>query len=211
MRSDIARQATRIDSDDGRRVTVRVEFIKGPSTRYRSILHRPDGLVVELDGGSYNKVGGHPDSVPHDFAHFVVEHELGLTGGVWGVLVAGGLFRHAKVISGRQAPHAARRSRAIIDAAGDRIMQAELRTRVVCDAARGDLTSAPEALRRAAGEKWPPDALTVGAFDRCRTRLRAAAVDWGELAPGGSLVERWELPVDRALTARRPVSARRGR
>ena len=81
----------------------RIDFIKGEGTRYRSVLHRPDGVVVELDGGSYNKV---PQPVPHDLAHLIVEDELGLTQGVWGVLVAGGLFRHTKVIAGRQAPHA---------------------------------------------------------------------------------------------------------
>src|SRR5690606_21385448 len=93
-----------------------IEFFNGETTRYRSVLHRPDGLTVELEGGSYNKIGGRPGSVPHDAAHLIVEDELGLTRGVWGVLVAGGLFGHATVIAGRQAPHAGRRGRAIIDA-----------------------------------------------------------------------------------------------
>src|SRR5688572_19111047 len=95
---------------------VRVEFVKGQTPRYRSVLHRADGVVVEFEGGSYNKVGGRHDAVPHDLAHLIVEDELGLAGGVWGVLAAGGLFRHAKVIAGRQAPHAAERGRAIVEA-----------------------------------------------------------------------------------------------
>jgi hypothetical protein len=78
-----------IRDDDGR-VTVCVEFIKTATTRYRSVLHCPEGIVVEFDGGSYNKIGGRPEAVPHDLAHLVVEDELELTAGVWGVLVAGG-------------------------------------------------------------------------------------------------------------------------
>lgn len=95
----------------GGRVTVCVEFIKSATTRYRSVLQRPDGLAVEFEGGAYNKIGGRPEAVPHDLVHLIVEDELRLSGGVWGVLVAGGLFRHARVTAGRQAPHAAERGR----------------------------------------------------------------------------------------------------
>ena len=38
---------------------------------------------------------------------FVVEDGLGLEAGLWGVLAAGGVFGHAKVIAGRDA-HAVR-------------------------------------------------------------------------------------------------------
>jgi hypothetical protein len=187
--------------DHGQRVAARVDFTKGETTRYRSVLHRPDGVAVEFEGGSYNKVGGRPGAVPHDVAHLVVEDELALTGGVWGVLVAGGLFRHARVISGRQAPHAAARGRAIIDAAGDRITQAEILTRAVCDVVRGDLPAHRAALRSAIGDRWWTDALTADALDRCRTRLRAAAADWAALPTRGTLTGRWDHPIDPALAA----------
>jgi hypothetical protein len=68
-------------------MTVRVGFMKGEGTRYRSVLGRPDGVEIEFSGGSYNKIGGRPGSVPHDIAHLIVEDELALTSGVWGVLV----------------------------------------------------------------------------------------------------------------------------
>jgi hypothetical protein len=35
-----------------------IDFIKGSTRRYRSVLHRADGVEIELDGGSYNKIGG---------------------------------------------------------------------------------------------------------------------------------------------------------
>ncbi len=167
------------------------------------MLHRPDGLRVELDGGSYNKVGDPPAPVPHDLAHLIVEDELALTGGVWGVLVAGGLFGHAKVVAGRQAPHAARRGREIIDAAGERIMQAEVLTRAVCDVTRGELPDDVPALRKGIGNRWWTDALTAAALERCATRLRAGAAEWAALPAGATLSARWVHPVDAALTKRR--------
>jgi hypothetical protein len=189
------RPATR---DRRPRVTARVDFIKGETNRYRSLLQRPDGVQVEFEGGSYNKLGG-GESVPHDIAHLIVEDELALTGGVWGVLVAGGLFGHASVVGGRQAPHAAERSRAIIAAAGDRVMQAEMVTRAVCDVVRGELARDRAALRSALGERWWTEDLTEEALERCRTRLRAAAADWAALPPGGALTLDWSHPVDPAL------------
>jgi hypothetical protein len=94
-------------------VRVEIAFIKCESTRYRSLLHRPDGVVVEFDGGSYNQVGGRPGRVPHDIAHLIVEDELRLTRGVWGVLVARGLFPQAPRSAGaggRTPPSALARS-----------------------------------------------------------------------------------------------------
>ena len=35
-----------------------VDFIKGATNRYRSVLHRPDGVDVGFEGGSYNELGG---------------------------------------------------------------------------------------------------------------------------------------------------------
>ena len=81
---------------------VEIEFFKPERRRYRSVLHRRDGLVIELDGGGYNKVGGPARELPHDLAHFVVEDALELEAGLWGVLAAGGMFGHAKVITGRR-------------------------------------------------------------------------------------------------------------
>lgn len=108
---------------------VEIEFFKPDCRRYRSVLHRRDGLVVELDGGGYNKVGGAARELPHDLSHFVVEDGLGLEAGLWDVLAAGGMFGHAKVIEGRRPPHAAKRAQAVVDAAGDRLSQAEMLTR----------------------------------------------------------------------------------
>src|ERR671916_3103834 len=98
-----------------------VQVFKGPTRRYRSILRRADGVAVELEGGSYNRVGAR--ELPHDIAHLIVEDELGLDCGLWGVLAAGGLFPNMAIESGRQKPHAARRGREVVAAATEQLNQ----------------------------------------------------------------------------------------
>jgi hypothetical protein len=187
---------------DGRLVlSAAIEFIKGAGTRYRSLLHRPDGVTVEFDGGAYNKV---PERVPHDIAHLIVEDELRLTRGVWGVLVAGGLFPQAHAVQGRRPPHASERARAVTRAAGDRLTQAEILTGAVCYVVRGGLHPDRGAMQRAVGERWWTDDLTPDALERCRTRLHAAARDWAALPPGGTFTGRWDHAVDPGL----PVGSR---
>jgi hypothetical protein len=161
-----------------------IEVVKGETRRYRSILRRADGVEVELDGGAYNRLGRR--ELPHDVAHLIVEDELGLERGVWGVLAAGGLFRGASVRSGRQKPHAARRGREVVAEAREQLNQAEMLVRVVCD---GVLDP---------GERWRSEALTEAAVARARKRLVAAADAWATLTPGGSLRFEWRRRTSKA-------------
>ena len=173
---------------------VKVEFHKGEQRRYRALLHRPDGCDVAFDGGAYNRVGGPAGDLPHDIAHLIVEEELGLRSGVWGVLVAGGMFRHAVVVGGRRAPHAGRRGREIIAPAGVIPMKAQIHKSAVCDLAASDADLEPLALRSAVGERWWSDSVTRLSLDRARGRLRDAAEQWAELFPSEVLAAIWRLP-----------------
>ena len=168
-----------------------VRFVRGESRRYRSVMLRADGLEVELEGGSYNRVGGPAGEVPHDIAHLIVEDEFGLTGGVWGVLAAGGMLGHARVVSGRRAPHATRRGREVVTGRRERVMQAEMLTRAVCDACAGILADDPRAIRTALGRRWWSDAVTEAAIERCRVRLQEAGERWAALRPGEALAVTW--------------------
>jgi hypothetical protein len=152
---------------------------------------RADGREVELEGGSYNRVGGPAGEVPHDLAHLIVEDEFGLTDGVWGVLAAGGMFGHARVVAGRRAPHATRRGREVVAESRDEVMRAEMLTRAVCDACAGDPSADPRAIRRALGKRWFSDAVTAAALERCRERLHEAGARWAALAPGEALELAW--------------------
>jgi hypothetical protein len=167
-----------------------IEFFKGTTRRYRSVLHRADGVEIELEGGSYNRVGGPAGEVPHDIAHLVVEDELGLERGVWGVLAAGGLFRGASVRAGRQRPHAARRGREILEASVEALNQAEILTRAVCDQALAG-TADLRALRAATGSRWWSDGATADALAAAIRRLHAAGERWAALGVGDPLRCTW--------------------
>ncbi|WP_320671572.1 hypothetical protein [Patulibacter defluvii] len=174
-----------------------IVFFRSEGTRYRSRLERADGVTIELDGGGYNKVGGAVGRVPHDLAHFVVEDALGLEQGLWGVIVAGGLFGHTAVVAGRQPPHAARQAQAVVDAAGDRLSQAEMLTRAVSDLARAERFRDVAGLERALGDRWWKPGLTADQLQAACIGLRTAADGWAALAPGGSLERVWRLPLPR--------------
>lgn len=68
---------------------------------------------TRLDGGRYVVDALHPDGatvhmptsdrkfrIPHDLAHFAVERELRLADGVFGSVMAGGLFDKMRVTAG---------------------------------------------------------------------------------------------------------------
>jgi len=176
--------------------TTRIEVHKGTGTRYHSLLHRPDGVVIALDGGGYNRIGGPVDRVPHDVAHHVVEHRLSLDAGLWGVLAAGGIVQNATFAGGRRPPHALRRATAITDAAGESLRQAEVLVRAVADLTltNGGPPDARE-FRAAVGERWWTPAATTGALRDACADLLAAAVRWRQLDPGDAFPLAW--PVSR--------------
>ena len=118
----------------------------------------------------------------------------GCARGVWGVLVAGGMFGHATVVAGRRKPHATKHGRAVIARAGDRIMQAEILTRAVCDLCAADGGPDPSAVRRAVGERWWTESVTSPSLERARERLRDVAEQWAGLVPGEAITASWRLP-----------------
>jgi hypothetical protein len=163
---------------------VEVVFLKPEAgRRYRSRLRRRDGCVVELEGGSWNRIGGQERELPHDLAHLVVESGLGFPMGLWGVIAAGGLFGETRVVEGRRPPHADRRGRAVADAAGETLRQAEILVRAACDAA----AFGAQPTKALVGERWWIDALGSPRLDATVVTLREAARAWAATAPGDVL------------------------
>ena len=173
---------------------VPIAFHKGPGTRYRSTLQRPDGAVIALEGGSWNRIGGPVGRVPHDLAHLVVEQRLGLARGLWGVLAGGGLVQNAELGPGpaaacaraREGDHRRRRRG---PAAGGGARARDRRRHPRAGAVE------VEALRRGIGARWWHEGLTAAAFDAIAAGLAAAAAEWERLAPGASLDRTWHAPV----------------
>lgn len=160
-------------------------------TRYHSFLHRFDGVVVRLEGGSWNKVGGPAGRVPHDIAHLLVEEAFGLDRGLWGVLAAGGTVQNASVASGRQPPHAARRAEAIVAPARPMLQQAEVLVRAAADLALAGTPRDVGAFRRACGERWAVPGTTPDDLEQLCRALQVAGVEWAAVPPEGELRLSW--------------------
>ena len=64
-----------------------VRFTKTAQRRYRVSVEGPDVVSSYMDPAP-----GYDARLPHDMAHFIVENELGIKGGVFGQIAAGGAF-----------------------------------------------------------------------------------------------------------------------
>jgi hypothetical protein len=139
------------------------------------VLHRFDGVSVRLEGGSYNRIRGEVGRVPHDIAHLIVEDALGLGGGLWGTLAAGGIVQNAILAGGRKPPHAERRARAITHRAGESLRQAEILVRATADVSLDGGTRDMHALHARVGARWWSPSITPDALERACVDLREAA------------------------------------
>ncbi|MDA0182085.1 hypothetical protein OJ997_17400 [Solirubrobacter phytolaccae] len=163
-----------------------IAFHREPRGRYHSIFTRPDGAVLKLQGGSYNKLGGGV-RVPHDIAHLIVEQTLALRGGLWGVIAAGGLVMNLEYVGGKKPAHAEQRSWAITDAAGETLRQAEVVVRAVADALAG---TAGSSLAGHMGERWAVP-VTREQLELMGGQLRNSAARWNQVPEGGTLEMTW--------------------
>lgn len=64
-----------------------VTFTRTGQRRYRVSVEGPDVVSSYMDPAP-----GYDARLPHDMAHFIVENELGIEGGVFGQIAAGGAF-----------------------------------------------------------------------------------------------------------------------
>ncbi len=185
-----------------------VSFHRGKGRDYVSLARRDDGVVVRLQSNSHHRFFDPP--LPHDLAHFVVEQELELEAGLWGVIAAGGLFGPDMVVAGRQRPHAAARGREVKRRAGDRLSQAEVLVRVLSEIACAAEESNPAVVHRIPAQRRP-DGLDARDVRRTCERLREAARQWARVPPGASLDFVWSADVDSSLAdpPRRDRSKRR--
>lgn len=173
-----------------------ITFIKDRGPRYRSHLRRTDGVVIELVGGGYNKVGGAAKRIPHDLAHFIVEDELAMGSGLWGTLAVGGLFAPAntRVVAGRQPPHAARKAREVVEQADEELKRAEIVVRTVADLALAERFSDVAAFNASTGERWALPGVTPDRLATTCRRLREGAQQWADLGEHGEIELSWHAP-----------------
>jgi hypothetical protein len=144
-----------------------VVFCKVSDDRHVVRVQRDDGTSesVELDSRSFLR---------HDLAHYAVESELGLSGGVWGSVAQGGSLGGSG-LDGDDMALAERISGPV---------QTMMRT-------GADAVEIEQGLSRVA-----PWLATPELAQRLHGRLRALAGHWSATAYGGEMILQWPDPAD---------------
>ena len=165
-----------------------VTFTKTGERRYRVSVEGP-GVVSSW----MEPAPGYDPRLPHDMAHFVVENELGMTGGVFGQLAGGG---HASTFH----PTDEQASRKVVKR-GKRLAaanrgEAMLSERIIFLASRvwnNDLSAVT-----------PPKGVSVEDVRRVCREFDAVSAIWSKLAVGESMTLVWRGSKARAVR-RRPT------
>jgi hypothetical protein len=184
---------------------VNVEFKRTGERRYAVIVHR-DGETLAM-----STAPGYDTLMPHDLSHMIVELELGLDGGIFGQLAAGGhaaTFHRTDAVSpDRRATARDRRRR---DKRGDRLMKAgrddgALSERATYICLHAWLARSADPVHRARAHTMAAEAahvrdvqssdearvLSPAAIDRVCARLDALSRQWRALAIGESMFVEW--------------------
>lgn len=166
---------------------MRITFTKG---------EREDRIaIVRVDGSAARFIFPRKGPTPHDAYHYVVERELGLCRGFWGLVEAGmdpGQVGAMAVAGG----HASAARAAVPDAGVVELIQAE--RLVECFEAESWSTGVDNAAIRAmAFSGWeasfvPPLTLTDREIDSIRAGIARIGEEWDRLSNGRALEFEWE-------------------
>jgi hypothetical protein len=171
---------------------MKITFTRTGECTYTTVALRDDGVLLEIASSDRTLL------LPHDLVHYVVERELGLPRGFWGAVAVGALFPSVKVISGRQPPHAAERSRAILREVQQYGPEAEVLGEVMLRLMQSGLEDNDAAVRAALAKLYQPRQPSRGPLapeevQRVCTELREVQQRWQALAEGESLTVSWPV------------------
>lgn len=166
---------------------MRISFRRQAKGECISTVYRIDGTVWELPSFSRKW------RVPHDIAHAVTERELGLAGGVFGLIASGAVFPNMRVIAGKPRHDAKARSERVMKAYGGSITTAEVMAGVLHHTVELRLPGTPMAK---AIEDWGiveqrPFPWSEADLTRATDVLRAIASQWESVPVDGELDFLW--------------------
>ena len=157
---------------------VNVTFTRTGERRYRVSVEGPGVVSAYMEPAP-----GYDARLPHDMAHFVVENELGLMGGVFGQLAQGGHANTFRPVAGPPRGRIVKRGKRLADSNRDDAMLSE---KVVAIACRVWNDGAPRPTP-AAGV----DAVSAEALARVCRAFDAASAVWSRLRVGESMTLTW--------------------
>jgi len=167
-----------------------ITFTRGENRTYTTQVLRDDGVLFQVP--SYDRIS----PLPHDLAHYVVEHEMGLRHGLWGSIAAGAIFPGMRALSGRQPVHAAARSQSVLREAGQQGTEAEVFVSALLKIMHAGLDKNRTVACALLRETWRPDKPSRDLPDaeemqRICAALRDAEQRWQCLDEGQSLTVVW--------------------
>jgi hypothetical protein len=166
---------------------MRIQFRRREIGECVSVIYRPDGVVLELT--SYSR----KYRVPHDLGHAVTERELGIAGGVYGLIASGYVFSNMTVVSGRPRHDAKARADRVMKAYGGSISTAEVLAGTLHSAIEnGQWGQAYQNLTRAwASTQADPFPWSVETVATAVQTLREYDARWQRVAVGDTMEFHW--------------------
>ncbi|MBI1929198.1 hypothetical protein HYR99_33750 [Candidatus Poribacteria bacterium] len=161
-------------------MTMTITFKKGHLRSYSATVLRDDGVELKVPGYDRKYL------LPHDLAHYIIERELGLQRGFWGCVAVGAILPGMTMISGRQPPRAAARSKSVMKEAGQHGTEAEVLVSVLLDIMHKGLDKNWSAASAILSKAWKPvkpscGPLTVEEVRTICQMLRDAQEQWQKL------------------------------
>ena len=154
---------------------MKVTFTKTAQRRYRVSVEGP-GVVSSF----MEPAAGFDTRLPHDMAHFVVENELGINGGVFGQLAAGGTARTFRTTIEKGRRKVAKRGNRIAVANRNDALLSEKLVCVACQAWNNVLT-----------DLTPVQGVPVADIRRVCREFDTVSAVWSKLATGESMTLLW--------------------
>lgn len=168
-------------------MAVRVTFTRTGERRYRVSVEGPG-----IEPSFMEPAPGYDDRLPHDMAHFVVENELGITGGVFGQLAAGGHAKTFRALNPKRAGRSERRGKRIARENRNDADLSELVVNLACRTWNAE-------------KELPPSVKGVSDDDIARIRrvFDEVGAKWSALKVGGSVTLEWTVGKNRERPANR--------
>ena len=154
---------------------MKVTFTKTGIKRYRVTVEREGSAFAEMDPAP-----GFHSCLPHDAAHFIVESELGIKGGVFGQLASGGTANTFRTSDKAKARSSRKRGSTL----------AKIN--------KVDSLFSEHAIY-AAQSRWeghdiiPETKIPPADLDRLIAKFEEFAAEWSRLPVGGSVTREWPL------------------
>jgi hypothetical protein len=159
-----------------------VTFTRTGERRYRVSVEGPGVISSRMEPAP-----GYDDRLPHDMAHFVVENELGIMGGVFGQLASGGTAGTFHPVEAGLNRKIAKRSKKISAASRDDAQLSEKVVYLAVSTWSGNASFAS-----------PVEGVSEEGIKRICSEFDAVSAVWSQLPVGGSMTLPWTA--DRAAS-----------